>query len=522
MDKLPTQPVASQLLTGKILQGTYRLERLIGLGGMGAVYEASHLRLRRHFAIKILSSNVASNEEAIARFHREAEIVSALDHPNIVEVTDFNYTDDGAPYLVMELLSGHDLGDHIKREGRLAIPAAQSIVRQTCIGLAVAHEQNVIHRDLKPQNLFLVPRPHEPDLVKLVDFGISKIVGAQTSLTATHATMGTPSYMAPEQVDEAETVDHRTDIYAMGAILYEALCGRPPITGKSVLSALYKIVHEAPTPLRELRPGLPEAIYDVLDKALSKKREERFDSALAFADAFDDAVEQMAEAEAEGGLAYAPTRVTAGTLTEPGYSTGPEVNTAAQVTQPPIAAVVEPPASNPTLTADEENAIGTSTLSSSIGQLREATEFSPQPKRGRKIALIATGIICFAATAIVVITIKDSGEKEEPKAASGREAEPPTPTSTASPQAAVDSGAITKAAVDAATAESTADLSVDLNSAPNTVAKRLTKRRPRARRRHRRRATKALIPSKKPAAKPAVKKPPGKKRRGWIRQPSFD
>jgi eukaryotic-like serine/threonine-protein kinase len=185
-------------LIGQVLHDTYRIDRLLGEGGMGAVYAASHLRLARRFAIKMLFPAVAEHPEAMARFKREAEVTSALGHPNIVEVIDFYHMPDGTPYLVMELLEGEDLGARLLRTGRLPLDEAASILRQATSGLQAAHQLGIIHRDLKPQNIFLCRRREGGSLVKVVDFGISKVLGSRSSMTKTHALLGTPNYMAPE------------------------------------------------------------------------------------------------------------------------------------------------------------------------------------------------------------------------------------------------------------------------------------------------------------------------------------
>jgi len=264
---------------GQILQDTYRLERLIGMGGMGAVYEASHQRLSRGFAVKMLNPDVAENAEALERFRREAEITSGLGHPNILDVIDFNHTPDGAPYIIMELLDGEDLATRKKRLGRLGLHQVASIFKQAASALQAVHDNGIVHRDLKPQNIFLCNSQGRDDFVKVVDFGVSKILGSQSPLTRTHALLGTPFYMAPEQAEErAAEVDFRTDMYAMATIVYELLAGRPPFTGDSIPALLYRIVQQEPAPLQTLQPDVPLPVDAVIQQALSKRPGDRFGS----------------------------------------------------------------------------------------------------------------------------------------------------------------------------------------------------------------------------------------------------
>ena len=264
---------------GRTLQDTYRIKRLLGKGGMGAVYEASHLRLPRCFAVKLLTSEVTEDSEALARFRREAEVTSALGHPHIVEVVDFNTTEDQEPYIVMELLEGEDLAARIKRCGRLGLPEATGIFKQAARALGSAHGRGIIHRDLKPPNIYICTDDEGRDFVKVVDFGISKVLGAQSRLTGTYQVLGTPLYMAPEQARETGAqVDHRVDVYAMGVILFEMLTGRPPFTGETLTGVLLKILEEPPPAIRSLRPELPEALEGVINRALEKDPVDRFAS----------------------------------------------------------------------------------------------------------------------------------------------------------------------------------------------------------------------------------------------------
>jgi eukaryotic-like serine/threonine-protein kinase len=266
---------ATSELIGKILQGTYKVERLIGEGGMGCVYEASHTRVRRRFAIKVLAGAVARDAEAVARFRREAEITSELGHPNIVEVIDFNATEDGSPYLVMELLQGEALDRRLASQPRLPLAEVQAILDQAASALHAAHQHQIVHRDLKPQNIFLQQGPRG-EQVKILDFGISKVLGSTSLMTGAFTLMGTPGYMSPEQAEgRNDQIDARTDVFAMGIILYEMLAGRPPFLGQTVPAILFQVVHQAPPDLKSLRPDLPYGVVAAVARAMSKSREER-------------------------------------------------------------------------------------------------------------------------------------------------------------------------------------------------------------------------------------------------------
>ncbi|MDY0004550.1 MAG: serine/threonine-protein kinase, partial [Polyangia bacterium] len=214
------------------LGGAYTVRSRIGTGGMGSVYLAEHVRLPKSFAVKVLNDSVDPGSELYHRFRREAEVCSRLKHEHIVEVVDFNITESGRPYIVMELLEGEDLATRLERQGPFSLEQTARILGQVASALGEAHEQGVVHRDMKPQNIFLCRRRHQDDYVKLVDFGISKIQGAGSVLTQTNSLMGTPFYMSPEQTGAGDgKVDHRTDIYALGVIAYQMLTGDVPFRG---------------------------------------------------------------------------------------------------------------------------------------------------------------------------------------------------------------------------------------------------------------------------------------------------
>jgi len=286
---VPSEP-RMDALVGTVLEAAYRITRLIGEGGMGAVYEAVQLRLNKRVAVKLMARDLAANREALARFHREAEITSHLGHPHLVNVVDFGQAESGEPYLVMEYLEGEDLDHRLRRVGRLSIEAVVHVVRQVASALSAAHDQGIVHRDLKPGNVFLLQIPSEPDFVKVLDFGISKVKAARTQLTNASAVMGTPNYMSPEQATgSVDDIDHRTDQWALACIAWEMLLGRGPFVADDVAAILYQIINLAPHPLAPRVPGLPPAVEQVLRRALSKRPADRFPSMQEFSRAFQTA-----------------------------------------------------------------------------------------------------------------------------------------------------------------------------------------------------------------------------------------
>jgi serine/threonine-protein kinase len=228
-------------LVGAVLKDTYQVTRLIGQGGMGAVYEATHTALRKRVAIKVMDRNLAANTEALARFKREIEVTARLAHPNIIQVSDFGAVPTGEPYLVMEYLDGEDLDRRLQRVGRVSFASTVGIVKPLASALAVTHAEGIVHRDLKPANVFLVNVPGQTDFIKVVDFGISKVLKASTTkLTRAQMIVGTPEYMAPEQAaGKVDEIDHRSDQWSVACIAWHALVGQQPFVGPDVNAILH-------------------------------------------------------------------------------------------------------------------------------------------------------------------------------------------------------------------------------------------------------------------------------------------
>jgi serine/threonine protein kinase len=273
-------PPSDDHLLGTLVGDAFRIERLVGEGGMARVYEAHHSRLSgKSFAIKVLSPALSHQPDIVARFQREAEAASGIDHPNVVDVYDVNRTSDGTPYMVTEFLRGTDFATLLKDRGKLEVGPAIYIVRQVVRALAAAHARGIVHRDVKPENVFLVGDAASP-VVKVLDFGISKVGGPEgggASLTRTGMIMGTPGYMPPEQARGAR-VDHRADVYGVGAMLYRALTGQLPFDSDDPAEALGAVLTQEPPRPRSVEPSIPEPLELVIERAMAKDPDERYPS----------------------------------------------------------------------------------------------------------------------------------------------------------------------------------------------------------------------------------------------------
>ncbi len=295
-----------------VLQGRYRLDRLVGRGGFAQVYLATDLLLKRRVAVKmLLPGRVALDQEYdfLARFDREAQAVAALDHPNILGVHDYGQA-DGAAYLVMPYIAGGSLDDRLRRERRLSLQQTDTYLRQAAAALDFAHRRNLIHRDIKPQNMLLHP---EGDRLLLADFGIAKVL-SETSAQSLTGVMGTPAYMAPEQT--RGQVGRATDIYALGCVLFQMLTGEPPYAGPTEQVLFGHVWGPIPSLVERSQGQLPAALQAVLDRALAKGPDDRFPTAGALADAFAATIAGPATAAWPPHL-VAPTRPLAGAPPEP-------------------------------------------------------------------------------------------------------------------------------------------------------------------------------------------------------------
>jgi serine/threonine-protein kinase len=280
------------LTVGEVLDGKYQVLRELGRGAMGVVYEALHIALERRVAIKTLLEEVSADPQIGARFEREARAASAIGHPNIVDVFDLGRTTDGLLFMVMELLDGESLGSLLKKTPRLPIPLAVHLMAQVLSGLSAAHKHGIVHRDLKPDNIFVLDSEERPHFVKIVDFGISKVLTPPSSTnpnatakvagTMVGSVLGTPLYMSPEQaIGQIAAIDHRTDVYSAGVVLYEMVCGRTPYLGESFAQIFAGLLEGDYPPPRSLAPELSSELEAAIVCALDRDMGKRFPSAAA-------------------------------------------------------------------------------------------------------------------------------------------------------------------------------------------------------------------------------------------------
>ncbi len=304
---------ADDPLVGTTLQERYRVIRRIGEGGMGLVYEGEHTIIEKRVAIKVLRDDFSSKPDVVQRFRQEAKSATRIGHENIVDISDFGETPSGASYFIMEYLEGSDLADVLETEVTLSSERVVEISLQCCAALGAAHDKGIVHRDMKPENIFMQRRSDGTDFVKIVDFGIAKMSEVESDgapgrkLTKTGMIFGTPEYMSPEQASGKE-LDHRVDIYAMGVILYELLTGSVPFVGDSFMGVLTQHMFDSPAPLHEKNPGLqtPAALEQVVYRAMAKEPDERFQTMAELAEALTAALEGRVIASAKTQLGFAP------------------------------------------------------------------------------------------------------------------------------------------------------------------------------------------------------------------------
>jgi serine/threonine-protein kinase len=285
---------ASQWI-GRVIDSKYAIEALLGQGGMSAVFQARHLGLDRVVALKILSSSHSREPDGLRRLRHEAQVVSAIGHPNICEIYDLGRTPEGFPYLVMERLVGETLGARIEREAPMSFLELAPLIKQVLSALVAAHAKRVLHRDLKPENIFIEDWRGKP-FVKLLDFGISKWMKRDLEdsqkMALSDAVLGTPYYMAPEQARGDSGLDQRVDLWAIGVVLYVALTARRPFVATNYNALLVKILTSQPRPVEKLQPSIHPEVARLVAKALAKLREDRFQTARELRRAMQQAEEQ--------------------------------------------------------------------------------------------------------------------------------------------------------------------------------------------------------------------------------------
>jgi serine/threonine-protein kinase len=369
------------LAPGALIADSYEVERKLGQGGMGEVWLARHRRLAgKQVAIKVLHVDRALPAEALARFKREAEIAARLEHPNIVQVSDFNMLPTGQPFLVMEYLKGQSLAARA-RGGVLPVEQLLLIMRQVGAALQAAHRAGVVHRDLKPDNIFLVPTALG-DQVKVLDFGISKLSDSSTVQTTDSVLIGTPLYMSPEQaLGNNKDITPQSDVFSLGSICYELLTGQPPFLADNLAKIVFRIAYEPHRPLAELRPDLPPAVLGAIEHALQKDRAKRTPGIEAFVlELTGQALSEVAATEDESsgvytpGMALTPSMLSGATLAPATPAPGAQSQPAAPPPAAPSSPVTSaPPAPTPT----------------------------PPPTVSGKVLIIGLGVVVLALAAIV-------------------------------------------------------------------------------------------------------------------------
>jgi len=413
---------------GDLLAGKYRIERLLGRGGMGAVYLAENTALGRRVAIKVVRTDKGEDgpdPELLARFRGEARAAAAIGHPGIIDVLDLGTTEDGTDFIVMEHLEGESLRDRLDRNIRLGLADVTQIGGELLDALAAAHDAGVVHRDLKPDNIFLVARP--VPVTKILDFGISKLSRAEdASLTTTGRIMGTPHYMSPEQGRGAR-VGPPSDVYAAGAVLYRAMSGETPVSGTSLHEVISNLATEPPVPLAVRCPGLPRAFTDLVDRMLARLPEARPTARAAAA-----ALRAAAEGRAVPGDALAET--------------APRAADSLAATAPRASATDHP---------GLESTLGAT--ASEIG-VEAPAPASPAPGGSRRTIVVAVGVLAVAVATAAFIVVRPGASRT---ASAPLDAATPAPDASEPPDASaaatppVDAGAAafdatTDAATDAA------------------------------------------------------------------------
>ncbi len=335
---------------GQTLDGRYLIERTLGEGGMGLVYAARHVILQKPLAVKVLKREVSRDEKVMARFRREAQSASAIGSAHICDVSDFGTLPDGSTYLVMEYLDGPSLAAVLEQQSPMPIPRILDVVIQLCEALGAAHDRGIVHRDLKPDNVHLVEQGDRKDFVKVLDFGIAKVGGAaDKKLTQAGQVFGTPHYMSPEQCGGRE-VDHRTDIYALGVMLYEMTCGVVPFDADNLMGVLTKHVYENPIPPREFPPPVhvSPGLEAVILKSLAKQPEQRYQSMADFQADLTAVLEggtPKAVMEAVGGITVPGTQMMGSEVSGllgafPATPGGPQVALAEPESKSPVLLIV--------------------------------------------------------------------------------------------------------------------------------------------------------------------------------------
>jgi serine/threonine-protein kinase len=399
-------PIQDQIVGMTI--GNYQVKQKLGEGGMGSVYLAEHPHIGKKVALKVLHAEFAADESVVSRFFTEAKAVNDIGHPNIVDIVDYGIiqgpSGEGLVYFIMEFLPGHTLTDLIRAEAPLAPERALNIAVQTADALAASHKKQIVHRDLKPDNIMLAPRGRERDFVKLLDFGIAKLTGDQpgANKTRTGLVMGTPAYMSPEQCEGRGQIDHRSDIYSLGIVIYEMITGRVPFYGDGYGEILVQHLTAKPIPPTTIRGVIPPHVEAVVLKAMEKSPDKRFPNMDEMVKALVDPVGFV---EANGGIAGFLKKDLVPTDT-------PAAAPVSRLTPSPLAPLTPPPGAMVAAPAG-----ASTTLGGSSGQVGATPTAGGKSKKGLFIGL-GLGVAAIAAAVVVVLSSGGS------KAASGGATDP--------------------------------------------------------------------------------------------------
>lgn len=395
----------AEVQPGQVLAGKFRIERVLGRGGMGVVVAARHIQLDERVALKFLLPEALRNAEAVRRFEREARAAVKIKSEHVARITDVGTLDTGSPYMVMEYLDGVDLGAYLERNGPLPVAEAADYLIQACEAIAEAHSLGIIHRDLKPANLFRITRSDGSIAIKVLDFGISKVV-AEAAMTQTSSMMGSPYYMSPEQMMSSKTVDGRTDVWSLGIILHELLSGKVPYEGDTIPEICAQVLQSPPPSLRAVRSDVPDEIQRIIEKCLAKSRDERFFDVADFTAALNP--------HAPEHSGYTVQRISRLL----GHSI---VASDVRVTQP-------------SLSGDEGALPGESTLSATTlgGAAHTQLDWTPPTRRGGKLALIAVAALSVLVVGALVFSrgpnAADENAEEPAEAFEANTATPPPPS----------------------------------------------------------------------------------------------
>ena len=428
----PDPPSTSQVLLsqGDLIDGKYRVERVLGAGAMGSVVAAYHTLLDLDVAVKVLSSELLRHEKSVERFMREARAVARLKSEHVARVMDVGTLDNGQPYIVMELLEGEDLDRMLRRIGPFTAERTVDFALQALEALAHAHGAGVVHRDLKPANLFLTTSPDGREVIKVLDFGVAKLAepavsgSAPTSpgsLTGEHAALGSPGFMSPEQVRCSRDIDERADIWGMGVLLYEVLGGHAAFDGESIGEIFGNILHTDPRPLREHRPELPEGLEAAVMRCIRRKPEERFQSVAELA----SAIEQYGSgAHGDYAARIARTLARSTRMSDPARSSRPPaVRVSASTSTPPVIYTPVPPDASMRSTHVRPRDINSRETMLDAAGTQGVPVHAPRRRRG-----VAFGaVLALVALAGVVTLMRTSPRQNLPAAAATPATQAPEP-----------------------------------------------------------------------------------------------